>query len=483
MYALSSLPRRIHQQAILDAKNGRRQLEFGGKGHGSSRKGLFSDDDDELDILPGVPASLSNPQGDNREEVQRRDWDVERQEYRTALEQLKHDLRRKEDETCELKSELDRKRQRLLEGEQWGQRLEHRLNELTQREQQLVAQMHDLERNCEATESQLEKAKSLLQARTEELNIAQAFMTTADQFSVADLVRLVEELNNDIFQAALNLSDLVLAQKTPGSVNPIPATEVEGARGAVANRYGEELTSRVIADLAQEDPDPVLFESLIQNIFATRCAGVIHSISPGNAGLDKALRGVWEKLSVSRMSLSLAHLCTYSFSLFYAAGQPAIAKNWLAMTSSQLKTEELESQSTFDILMFLLMVGGWRTESSSQTKLPEIVTEKLSQIQQKALKVREMSMEGIISADVEVFRAPTKRGFNPASMQDAYDSPDIPPNDIVICQTGLGLRYLKRASPSSSAAQTQRKTEIILKAKVLLASTLAPQPQETPMIN
>ena len=145
------------------------------------------------------------------------------------------------------------------------------------------------------------------------------------------------------------------------------------------------------------------------------------------------------------------------------------------MTSSHLKME-VEPGSDMEILSYLLMVGGQRLDPSSKAKLRRMAVENLAQIQQKALGVREMAMEGILSANVEVILAPTSKGYNPLYMQDAYNSQHLPQDDMVICQTGLGLRYYRVAPKSRNSTATRSEQAVLLKAKVLLSSALSPRP-------
>jgi len=62
-------------------------------------------------------------------------------------------------------------------------------------------------RKSQSLTKELNQKQLLLDGRTEELRGAQAFLTTADQYAVADVIRLVEHLNAEIMQVAAAMVD------------------------------------------------------------------------------------------------------------------------------------------------------------------------------------------------------------------------------------------------------------------------------------
>ncbi|TEB28882.1 hypothetical protein FA13DRAFT_1793723 [Coprinellus micaceus] len=367
------------------------------------------------------------------------------------LEDLQGQNRRKDDEILALKSELDRRQMDVSEKEERGRKHEHQIGKPARRNGSTDARLHELKRRCEDAESRVAQQESLLQAQAQTPTVVDAFLRTADEFSIADLCRMVEELNDEIYQAAMNISDAIRTRREETNSGG-EAGAPEEARKAIADCYGEELVSRLVAHLAADEPDFVLFEGLIQNTFVVWCTYLIQSTCPGNDSVDKVLKGVYEEMLKTRES--------------------AVAKNWLAMTSSHLKIK-IESDGATEILSCLVAVGGWQLDPSSKAKLNQYVREKHSDIQQNALKVRKIAMEGILSSHVEVFRIPTGRCYSSLYMQ-TRDFEHPPDDDDVICQTGLGLRYSRTNSKSHNFNPTQWEQGIILKAKVLLSSTFSP---------
>jgi hypothetical protein len=151
-------------------------------------------------------------------------------------------------------------------------------------------------------ETELRKLKVLLDDRTEEVKVAQAFMTCADKYSVSEVCQLVEQLNDEIYQCAMDLSDVVLEQ----GGKPLWRRQeeewgkrMEAARYAL-RRWNEDVLARVEADLLSDDPDTTLFECMVQYMFTTRCHDIIRTFCPQDKGVDNYLCGLWEEIASSR---------------------------------------------------------------------------------------------------------------------------------------------------------------------------------------
>ena len=159
----------------------------------------------------------------------------------------------------------------------------------------------------------------------------------------------------------------------------------------------------------------------------------------------------------------------------HCTGEMPIAKNWLAITNSALKQRPFDNPNVFHRLVDLLVVAGWRPGSSS---LEETLQCKLTEITAKAIKIREVISEGILSAHIELFCFDKGLTFDSQQMQDAYDVPgkgssaQCYDGESIICTTGLGLRCFTSKSNSTQTRGGERKLEIVLKAKVVTQRTL-----------
>ncbi|KAF6752167.1 hypothetical protein DFP72DRAFT_905093 [Ephemerocybe angulata] len=323
-----------------------------------------------------------------------------------------------------------------------------------------------LRESLRESESALAKAKKLLGARTEELTVAQAFMVTADKFSVADVSRLVEQLNDDAYQCAVMVSDAVLAQREALEGRDLQEdTEeerkyVREARQLVVSVWGEDVVGRYEADI-KKDGDTFLFETVVQSALVMRMKDIMQRMYLGKLeGVNKVLVNMWEGIKKTH--------------------ENSIAKNWLSMMHTQLKGQRVENEDTLRRLVSLTCTAGYRIrdDGSPGSDLPVRLQGKLEEMTQKALKIKEMAAEGVLSAEIEVFAPKSRRSFDPEWMEDAFAFEARGSSTVVhdtkgkakekgetkapiVVSTGLGVQCCLKG-----------RSEVALKCKVLLQSAL-----------
>ncbi|KAF5317365.1 hypothetical protein D9611_003534 [Ephemerocybe angulata] len=371
---------------------------------------------------------------------------------------LKEYNKRLRDDKKQLESELNDARERAEAQAQNAQREEASLRD-----------------SLRESESALNNARKLLGARTEELTAAQAFMVTADKFSVADVLRLVEQLNDDAYQCAVMVSDAVLAQREAlagGKGDRVPQEDTEEecklgkegteeerklakeARDLVVPVWGEEVVGKYQADI-EKDGETFLFEMVVQSALVMRMKEIIQKMHFGSKAANKVL-----------------------------VDESSIANNWLSITHTQLKTQHVENEQAVHRLMCVARTAGYRTrnDGSPGSDLPAHLQKKLEDMTKKALKVKEMASEGVLSAEVEVFAPRPSGSFNPERMQDEYafgsnsgsstvtntpggknveETGKKKKKILIVVSTGLGVQ-----------CSTKGKSEVALKSKVLLQSAL-----------
>ncbi|KAF6748627.1 hypothetical protein DFP72DRAFT_915736 [Ephemerocybe angulata] len=305
----------------------------------------------------------------------------------------------------------------------------------------------------------LKKTKKLLAARTEELNVAQAFMVTADKFSVADVSHMVEQLNDDVFQCAAMVTDAVSEQRAAmDGVKPDPEEDLEyvkEARKEVVKIWGEEIISRIQCDM-EKDGDTFVLEAVVQSVLVLRLRDIIQKMHLGeNGAVNEMLEQMWEGVKKST--------------------EHAIAKNWFSMTHSQLKSQPVDNTNTLYCLACLTWVAGYRDHG----ELAGLLKEKVTEMTEKALKIKEIAAEGVLSAEVRVVAFDPHVKFDPERMQDAFaqelfggskgkgkgkdkkEEEETEPQAIVV-STGLGVSFSTKGKAE----------EVVMKTKVVLESAL-----------
>ncbi|TEB37945.1 hypothetical protein FA13DRAFT_1725575 [Coprinellus micaceus] len=324
------------------------------------------------------------------------------------------------------------------------------------RVQSEAAQYEEMQQRCRQLEKELEQTRKL----------SGAFVTTADQYSVADVCALLERLNDEFFQCAMDLSDALLQHRgsSPASGNVRESswrTRLQESRRLITKGWDEDILVRLEADIAQDDT--VMFECLVQNAFVCEAREIIRSFCLENREVDRHMASLWKDI--------------------FASQDASVAKNWLAITVSTSRNQNRDHSQLLRRLHGLLVVAGWR-EALETRVLEQVVHRRLTDMTVKAGQIREVIYTGIRSTHIEIFFYEGGREFDPTIMQDAYEVPERQVltskggretaigRGPIVCSTGLGLRCVtKSRRPSSSGFRR----DVLLKPKVLLCSTLGTQ--------
>ncbi|KAJ3508524.1 hypothetical protein NMY22_g16586 [Coprinellus aureogranulatus] len=414
-----------------------------------------------------------------------RTWEFQRAEMESVIQAQQGALEQRETEVDQLFRQLRRAREESSRWEEHANSLERQINSRAAEEEARNAQLaraltlaeednealrkhgvdaqHQLEElrsRIERGEEHFEKTKKLLDARTEELKAAQTFLTAADQHSIADISHMVDQLNEEIYQCTVMMSDALLDQRAArfGEFSAQEQASRKEQRQKLEQKWGSGLLSRLEADLSQDDT--ILFESLVESTLVFHCYDVIHAFSFASREFDNWCLAMWDGIKRSF--------------------DTPVAKRWLAMTLSQLKAEGVNQSDIVRDLGGLMVVAGWSSQAKT-TGVPQKVREKVEELVERALKIKEAVTEGILSAEVDVFYHLGGALYNRASMRDAYDmgrsthAQRSSTEDTIICSTGLGVQIIKKDGIATEEHPGGRgRKEVVLKPKVLLPSALEP---------
>ena len=137
---------------------------------------------------------------------------------RRDLDKYKKEVSRLRDEEEHLKGKCERRDSRIA-------KMKHDFVETRGAwEETLEAQI----RQTRAAQERLKQTEQLLDARTAELSGAQAFLSTADRLSEMEVLSIVRDLNENIYQVAVSLTEeweKLESSQAAGQTNGDPASQ------------------------------------------------------------------------------------------------------------------------------------------------------------------------------------------------------------------------------------------------------------------
>lgn len=139
-------------------------------------------------------------------------------EERRDAERSEEMIRRLRKEVGDLKVLVNRERASVVrlrgEGEKLIGKCRHREDIIARLEQDIKeihhsyqGALHEEVRRTQAVEERLKKSEELLATRSAELSVAHTFLSTTDRLSESEVLSIVRDLNENIYQVAVNLTE------------------------------------------------------------------------------------------------------------------------------------------------------------------------------------------------------------------------------------------------------------------------------------
>ena len=231
---------------------------------------------------------------------------------KTQLEVERYDLAKANKQSEELER-LDRRIQTLagekddllksanIERERVAQEqmeAKKQIRELQGKNQKLGEELNILKGTLRGVQDKHLHTVKLLEERTADLKGAQAFLTTVDRYAGAEIMKMVEELNAEIFQGAALVSELL------GEGNTFEVDERKRRNGQLTRGERDYLTRFIGSNLAEHlstkskqlQVDPFPLQLAVQAILTSWCVYMANNFYPGPAGSDlkEIYRRIWE---------------------------------------------------------------------------------------------------------------------------------------------------------------------------------------------
>lgn len=183
-----------------------------------------------------------------------------------------------------------------------------RLAELEARNRKQEGELRVVREKLNAAEEKNHNLGKLLEERTADFKGTQAFMTTADSYSGAEIMSMVESMNAEIFQIAAFTAELVETD-TLGTTPEERMGNLERFRAHLVSaerRLGHDLSSHLSNKYVEVRADPLPLQLAIQALLSYECATEIRTFRYSHFG--ESLDQLYRKIKASGM---------YSNSIFF----------------------------------------------------------------------------------------------------------------------------------------------------------------------
>jgi hypothetical protein len=154
-------------------------------------------------------------------------------------------------------------------------------------------------RDLQGENQKLEDEVKVLEERIANFKGAQNFLTTVDQYAGADIMKMVEDLNDEIFQGAFQVSELhkngdAFEVDKPGKNAQLELTK--GDRDNLTQFIGPNFLEHLSTNSEQLQVDPFPLQLAVQAMLTKWCVFMVDSFYPGPASNDlkKIYRRIWE---------------------------------------------------------------------------------------------------------------------------------------------------------------------------------------------
>ena len=164
---------------------------------------------------------------------------------------------------------------------------DHLVHRLLEENRSLMDDLQDVK-------AQLADAKSLLEAKDRELKGAQVFLTKADTLSTTDVVQKVNALNEEIFQSAALLGEMLWITERTDRTQEQVTVAFEKARWML----GEQMASILAVESVNPRTDlhPLLVQVVLQIAITTWCKFVVSSWKPEDSTVADCLATIYSEI-------------------------------------------------------------------------------------------------------------------------------------------------------------------------------------------
>ncbi|KAG0708570.1 hypothetical protein DFH29DRAFT_794863 [Suillus ampliporus] len=326
------------------------------------------------------------------------------------------------------------------------QKLQQDLSSYQQQLQMRETEKRALRNELQALQTKFNDQTTLLSDRTRELRGAQAFLSKADALSGAEVIRLVDELNQEIMQTAAFISDSFdFARK------PEHRDEIKEASARTSELIGPAMTS--LLGTVQHGEDPLLIQIALQAATVEFSRWIIMTWDFDGLQAEQPLAEIYNDVRETESQ--------------------AVSGRWRALTRShaqKVALQESDVHSTMvahisDTLVVVMIAAGCtKNYEDAYREFTMKFGERVSNIVRMAARLNRAMGEEVTSADLWPTHSAAGEKFDTESMKD-FDEGSGAQSGVVLCTTALGLQRSEKVGHGEGA---EYKTMTLAKPKVAL---------------
>lgn len=372
---------------------------------------------------------------------------------KTEIIRLTNNLKKASKEADEIQARLlqeqgerEKVQQERFKLQNEHQKLQQDLNSYQQQLQMRETDKKALKNELQAIQTKFNDQTTLLNDRTRELRGAQAFLSTADTLSGAEVMRLVDELNQEIMQTAAFISDSFDFARKPEHID-----EIKEASRRTSELIGPAMTS--LLSTVQHGEDPLLIQIALQAATVEFSRWIIMTWDFDGLQAEQPLAEIYGDVRETESQ--------------------AVSGRWRALTRSHAQKVallEADVHSTMvahisDTLVIVMIAAGCtKNYDDAYREFTMKFGERVSNIVRMAARLNKAMGEEVTSADLWPTHAVAGERFDTESMKD-FDEGSGAQSGVVLCTTALGLQRSEKIGNGEGA---ESRTFTLAKPKVAL---------------
>ena len=306
-----------------------------------------------------------------------------------------------------------------------------------------------------AAEEGLKQTEEILATRSAELAGAEAFLSTTDRISEAEVLGIVRDLNESIYQVAVNLTEEWEKPQSSQDINPMDRVLTSQPDFPLLVQQVHNRNSTVLT---------FLFQSCL-------CSEVATMTSRWARHPELAMLGSIHHRLSSSGEHRVVHPATHDS--YLAEGQ-AISARWRSLTHTYLSLPPPRSAPLVERLVNVLdEIGSFSSKQESLELVEGTALKGIESIIRSALRLEYAFMVEVMSSDMSLLFETPGTAFDGARMASEFESNGAQSTDCSRGDTVAGVTELGVGKRACGGPAEPARVSVLLKTKVVLERDVA----------